>query len=845
MMPAARAKNPARVPAWAALLLRRWPAGAPAGRLAPAPAALLRPSPAYAPASGLPAGPVARHLLVAGLRGWHPAAWLAATTALCAGGCAPLAQPRLLPPLPPLAHESGVAAPRINGEVTGNPPPPQVAVSNGPGVIVSSRAAGQGGGGGGTVTLDFADTDIREVVAQILGNTLHVNYAIDPSVHGSATLRTVTPLADSQLIPVLQSLLAQNNATLVSNGGVYRVLPTAAAGGVAGGAGTAGGTLVPLRYASAEELAKNLQPYVQGGARLVAVPYSNALVISGEPAQRDALVDLVRAFDVDVLAGQSYALLPVPNGAAEDFATALQQAFRSQQGGQLASQVHVVPLARVNAVLAVTNQPRYLTDVRRVYAVVERGMHQTMRTWHVYFVQNSTANDTAYILQQAFTPDNVTAQPTAHGQGQQTQQSGLIGSSSSGSSGNSTGSTLGGGGGGTSGGTSGGIGGSGGGGSTGGLGSTLSGGGGGTGSGGQGSPVRGSGSSGANPLLGGLSNSGGQANPNEMRIIPNPENNAVLVYATGEEEATVEAMLHKIDILPLQVRIDVIIAEVDLNDNLQYGTEFYFRHAGFSTALGQAASTILGASVAGSSAAGGSQNFSFGVSGSSGDLVIQALQGITTVKILSSPELLVLDNETASLQVGNLVPYLTAQTTDLVSAGNAITNSVSYQKTGVITQVTPRVNSGGLVTLDISQEVAGIAANSTSVSTSGSTINSPTFTDRAVQSRIVAQDGETVGIAGLITDNLTRGSTGIPILKDIPIISLLTSQQSNTRSRTELLVLLTPHVLHDQRDARSLTDDLREQIPRAAFVPYEVQTLPRGGSDDPHLRIQQRLGVGP
>ena len=109
----------------------------------------------------------------------------------------------------------------------------------------------------------------------------------------------------------------------------------------------------------------------------------------------------------------------------------------------------------------------------------------------------------------------------------------------------------------------------------------------------------------------------------------------------------------------------------------------------------------------------------------------------------------------------------------------------------------------------------------------------------------MAQDGQTVGIAGLISDNVSRVNNGIPILKDIPVISFLTSTQSNLRSRTELLVLLTPHVLHNQRDARSLTDDLREQLPRAAFVPYELQSLPRGGSDDPHLRFQQRLGVGP
>jgi len=185
------------------------------------------------------------------------------------------------------------------------------------------------------------------------------------------------------------------------------------------------------------------------------------------------------------------------------------------------------------------------------------------------------------------------------------------------------------------------------------------------------------------------------------------------------------------------------------------------------------------------------------------------------------------------------VPYSNGS----VSSGltGSVTNSTSYQKTGVITQVTPRVNSGGLVTLDVTQEVSGVAQGSGSNNNvTGSSINSPTFTDRAVQSRIVAQDGQTVGLAGLITENLTRTNNGIPFLKDIPILSLLTSQQNNSRARTELLVLLTPHVLHDQRDARSLTDDLREQLPRAAYVPYELQGLGRGGSDYPQSKLDQR-----
>jgi general secretion pathway protein D len=763
---------------------------------------------------------------------------LAASTALYVAGCAHQATERPpLAPLPPVASGAGLATPRVNGGVAGTLPLPKVALSNGSGVIVSASVPGGPGGAGGSVQLDFADTDIREVAAQILGNMLHLNYAIDPSVHGTATLRTVSPLPENQLIPVLQSLLAQNGATLVSSGGVYRVVPVQASLGVSGGPGTAGGTMVPLRYAAAEDLAKVLAPYAQGGARIVAVPSANAILVAGEPAQRDALESLIKAFDVDVLSGQSYALFPVANGNTEDFSTALQQAFRAQQGGQLASQVRVVPMPRVSAVLVIANSPRYIDDARRAYAVVERGMRQTQRTWHVYYVQNSTANDTAYILQQAFTPGDVTAQPSAHAQGQQTQQQGIssIGSSSGVGStpGNSSGL------GGSTGGTTLGGGSSLGGSAGGGLGSSSS-------TGGQGRPSAATASTGSNPLLGGLSNSGGDQSANAMRIVPNPENNAILIYATGEEEDTIEAMLHKIDILPLQVRIDVIIAEVDLNDNLSYGVEYYFNHHALSGALGQAATALTNSGASGSAASGG---IVFNAVGAGGDFVLTALQGITTVKTLSSPELLVLDNETAQLQVGNLVPYLTAQTSvptaGILTSGLETSNSVSYFNTGVITQITPRVNSGGLVTLDITQQVSGVANNSGTTAVSGSSINSPTFTQRALQTRVVVQDSQTVGLAGLIQDNVSRGNTGIPFLKDIPIISLIASTQTNTRSRTELLVLLTPHVLHDQRDARALTEDLRQQLPRAAYVPEELQTLPRGGSDDPERRARARVPLGP
>jgi len=290
-------------------------------------------------------------------------------------------------------------------------------------------------------------------------------------------------------------------------------------------------------------------------------------------------------------------------------------------------------------------------------------------------------------------------------------------------------------------------------------------------------------------------------------------------------------MLRKIDILPLQVRIDAIIAEVDLNDALQYGTQFYFQAGGINGALSYNAGFAQG------------RQFSNGFPGfvltgrEGGSFAINALQNITHVRVLSSPELMVVDNEPAKLQVGNLVPYLTQTQQSTLTSNAPLVNSVDYRETGVIMQVTPRVNSSGLVTLDIAQEVSSV--DTSAPQTTG--LNSPTFLERAVQSRVVVQDGQTVGLAGLISDTTSHGNQGIPFLKDIPLLGLLAGSQNNTRQRTELLVLLTPHVVHDQRDARALTEDLRDELHNAAEVPQQLNSLPPSGSSNPQGQLLRRL----
>ncbi len=721
----------------------------------------------------------------------------------------------------PLVPPGGAAAPRLNADV-GNPntlAPAQLAV--GSGVGISGIAIAESGAklSGGDVKLDFSDTDLRDVVSQILGNILQVTYSIDPAVRGTVTFHSARPIPRLQLIPTLQTLLAENNATLIENGGVFRVAPAAAAHVPSFSAADngAGGSVIPLRYASAVELAKTLQPIVGAGARLAADPSRNAIIVTGDPEARNALRALVESFDTDYLAGQSYALLPVPSGDAKDFATTLEAAFSGKTGEALSGLVRVLPMSRANAVLVVANNARYIEGARRVYAMLARNQAQSERSWHVYYLQNSTANDIAYTLQSAFTPDNVTAQPEST---QQQSNNSLSSNSAISGVGGGMGSAGGaastsGVGNGINGGISGGASGVG---TTGGFGGLNL-------TGNSGAEAHNS-ASGANALIGNLEGGGGE-NKNEMRIIPNPQNNAILIYATPAEFDTVESMLRKIDLMPLEVRIDATVAEVDLNDNLNFGTQFFFKEGSVNETLAQAATGV----------ASTLPGFQVGAAAHGVQVTLQALKAVTTVHVLSSPELMVLDDQPASLQVGSLVPYLQSSAQSTLTSSADIINSVAYQPTGVLLQVTPRVNNDGQVTMDIAQEVSSVAEGTT---TNG--LNSPTFNDRVVKTRVVVQDGQTIGIAGLINDNISKQNTGIPYLRRIPYLGFLFGNQVNTRQRTELLVMITPHVVHDQRDALELTQDLKQILPNAAAVPLYTSAVPSDRSSDPSGRLRRSIG---
>jgi len=290
-----------------------------------------------------------------------------------------------------------------------------------------------------------------------------------------------------------------------------------------------------------------------------------------------------------------------------------------------------------------------------------------------------------------------------------------------------------------------------------------------------------------------------------VRIVADEKNNNIVIFAQPRDYRMIEQALQRLDIVPLQVLIEATIAEVTLSNNLQYGLQYFFHAHENQFIFGSTTSPITAATAI----AGTFPGFNYILGSTNANVVLNLLSAITDVHVVSAPELLVLDHQTASLLVGNEVPIPTAQIQSTITAGAPIVNTVQYIDTGVILKVSPRVNANGLITLDVGQEVSAVANASTTAATNSL---GPTITQRRIQSTITVQDGETVALGGLIQDTNSLTKDGLPVLSDVPVLGALFRSTDRSVARTELLVLLSPRVLHNASDARAATDELESRL---------------------------------
>jgi general secretion pathway protein D len=685
----------------------------------------------------------------------------------------------------------------------------------------------------GDVSFNFVNADVREVVREILGNQLHLNYVVDSKVPATQiTAQTGGPVARNAVLSTLESVLRANALGLVDVNGVYRVVPLedaakSSAGGVIGAGGAGYGVRVmPLHYVSAGEIKSVLEPFLPPGGVLQADNQRNLLIASGPGGDMDGFAALVRQFDVDWLAGTSFAIYPLHVGLAKDVAGDLEPIFGDGGNGPLAGLVRIIPIERLNAILVISPQRGYLAQVKAWIDRLDYGDDQYSPRVYQYRVQNSRAADLAAVLTQLLSAGAVSTVGAQTAPGSKLVDLSSQGAGGAGAGGLTSGGLGGGGGGGIPGlgGSAGGLPGmTGGGGGVIGAGGTTPGGIGQSGTGGiaggaGGQPGTPGGASAAQNLAlqPGLNSSTGTLKTPEVRIVADEKNNALVIFARPRDYKMIEDVIKRLDVTPLQVLIEATIAEVTLNNNLQYGLQWFFSQASSKLELTNSGAGTVASSLVAADIAGIFPGFNYIVGGGRVKAVLSALTELTDVEVVSSPELLVLDHQAASLQVGAQVPIITQQAQSVITTGAPVVNSVQYLNTGVILQVTPRVNSSGLVTLDIDQSVSDVANTTTS------TINSPTINQRRIVTSAVVQDGETIALGGLITNNMNNAKSGLPILSDIPVLGSLFGTSSRSNARTELLVLLTPRIIRNAKEARDMTDDLRNRM--RAVRPLESKT---------------------
>jgi len=286
-----------------------------------------------------------------------------------------------------------------------------------------------------------------------------------------------------------------------------------------------------------------------------------------------------------------------------------------------------------------------------------------------------------------------------------------------------------------------------------------------------------------------------------FRVVADESTNSLIVTGSPHYYKAVREAMKQLDSTPLQVLVEARIMELTLSDDLQYGLEWFLNGS-------RGSSNTSGTLDLGGAGIGAIQpGFSYVVE-RAGE-VRAALNGLaddSRLKVLSSPSLMVLNNRTASILVGDEVPIPTRQAVSNISPEAPTVNEIEYRNTGILLTVSPRVNSGGMVTMDISQEVSSVVNNITSQ------IDAPTIQQRQLNSTVSIRDGQTVVLGGLIRDQSSTRETGVPLLKDIPGFGKLFSNTEDGSTRTELIVLLTPRVIANEKDTDAITQEYKEKM---------------------------------
>ena len=613
---------------------------------------------------------------------------------------------------------------------------------------------------GGDISLNFPSADVRVVAKAVLGDILKLPYSVASGVTTAVTVVTPKPIARSSVIAFLEEALRVNGLALVERNGAFSVEPVDQArnsGNLSSPIGFSN-EVYQLQFVSADEMKRLLDP-VLPGVIAQADAATGRLTLAGTTGQRASARDLLKQFDVNWLRNMSFALF-VPQRSDSRLIVPELEKLINAPDAPTRGLVRLISMEKLNGILAISSQRQYLDDVNRFIEILDREGQNNEPRLFVYRVQNGRSRDLARTLNTAFGNSSTSGGPESNDAAIQFEQSpdggdGRERPNSDQAQGRREQR--------------------------------------------QSNTPRPANINSDAPLD--IRGEGETQGALKARISSDDTNNAILVYGTPREYALIEDALRKLDILPSQVFIEAAITEVSLTDDLRFGLQWNFSPDGSNGTLTESTTNLnLVRNVPG---------FSFAFAPSSTiNAVLNTLENTTRVNVVSAPKLLVLNNQTAVLQVGDQVPIATQNSTSTIDPNAPTINSIEYRDTGVILKITPRVNASGLVLLDVAQEVSDV--NTTAARGAG--INSPTISTRRVSTSVAVQDGEVLALGGLIRNTQSKGRVGLPFLSQIPFIGGLFGRQATGGNKIELIVLLKPRVLRTVDDGRAITDELRAKI---------------------------------
>jgi len=623
---------------------------------------------------------------------------------------------------------------------------------------------------GSRFVLNFDNSDLYEVI-RVMSEMMKINYLIDPRVKGVVNIHTSGQINTDDIFPIFQSILRLNGATAVKKENIYEIVPF----GDAKKLYTIPLTpkeaaqipaeerytiqILPLKYIPVSEVSKMIKPFLSDGADIVEHPPHNILIIGDVASNVKKSLDIIGLFDVDIFADMRVRIYPLLNADVNEIAKEMERIFSSLEVSLKSGRgvgITFTPITRINSLLVVSSIPHVFDKVEKWLKELDRVPAEgTRASVFVYYVQNGKAKDLADVLKQIYVPERKpevkpAAPPTAPlPRGVRPVPT---------------------------------------------------------------APTPAPAVPPTPPKEEGVLPPGAVPE-GEISIVVDETTNALIIRALPRDYKAILETIKKLDLYPKQVLIEVLLAEVRLDEATKYGLEFSTFKAG-DYSVGMGGTAFLGMPPT-------AEAFSSGLrySIASADKLTAAIHASAAedrLKVISSPHILASNNKEAKIQIGSSEPILTttyttpgataAAATAVVSTG-VVEGTIEYKDIGVILSVTPRISDAKLVTLDISIEQSTVGQKDL-----GSLKNVPFFPKKTAKTSLSIMEGQTIVIGGLIEESKERSKAGVPFLSRIPILGALFGYHTNKDLAKETILLMTPHVITDLTESAQVTREFREKV---------------------------------